>query len=102
MIAAGSGVLQEVAGISLKSQSIRGTAVVRENKERSPQCLKMPGGAKRKRPDEADGNMQKGQDKVRLLVNPFRPSWKVLLTVCCSSCLCSTYEDCLGAVLSVT
>jgi hypothetical protein len=77
-IATDSGVPQEVAGISHKAQSIRGSAIIRENKERSPQCLKMPGGVKRKRPDEADGNMQKGQDKVRLLANLLRPIWKGL------------------------
>jgi hypothetical protein len=73
MNATNSGVHQEVAGISLKSQSLGGSAVVIENKERSLQCLKISAGVKRKRLDENDGNIQKGLDKVRLLVNTFRP-----------------------------
>lgn len=102
MNAADSGLHQEVAGISLKSQSRRVCTVVRGNKEKSLQCLKVSTGSKRKRLDENDGNMQKGLDKVRLLVNTFRPIWKVLCPICCSNCFCSASEDCRGALLSVT
>jgi hypothetical protein len=102
MNATDSGLHQEVEGISLKSQSCRGSTVVRENKEKSLQCLKVSTGVKRKRLDENDGYMQKGLDKVRLLVNTFRPIWKVLCPVCCSNRFHSLSDNCRGALLSVT
>jgi hypothetical protein len=102
MNATDSGLHQEVAGNSLKSQSLKWSTTVRENKERSLQCLKVSTGVKRKRLDENYGNMQLGLDKVRLLVNTFRPIWKVLCPVCCSDCFCSASEECRGAFLSMT
>jgi hypothetical protein len=78
---------QEVVGISLKSQSPKGSAVVNENKkEQSVQCVKLSRGVKRKRFSEAAGTSQKGSDMVRFscsryLVNKFRPSWKFIFSL---------------------
>ncbi|XP_021918407.1 uncharacterized protein LOC110829207 isoform X4 [Zootermopsis nevadensis] len=53
---------REVTVISVKSQSRKGSAVVKENKE-SLQCLKMYGGVRRKRSGEDAGILQKGSNK---------------------------------------
>jgi hypothetical protein len=62
--------------ISLKSQSLKGSAVVSENKK-SMQHVKMYGGVKRKRFGEDAGTLQKGSNKVRL---------------CCSLSVAITYR----------
>lgn len=69
MNATDSGLHEEAAGISAKSQS-----------------QSVSTGLKRKRLEENDANMQKGLYKVRLLVNTFRPIRKVLCPLCCSDC----------------
>jgi hypothetical protein len=54
----------EVMEVSAKSHSLKESAIVDENKEKSVQYVKMSGGVKRKRLGETTGNKQK-QPQVR-------------------------------------